>query len=118
MISTASGSQQTPSFQPEVIGSTSTPNSKFEERRRHEIFNVLCDNIDNWRDFGRCLEFTDPELNRCDQELRTDIKLITHRILEQAAEKFGGQFEEKLCIALNNARRKDILRMLKKMNLT
>lgn len=108
-----------PSIQPEDICYTAKPKSIDEERRQHEIFNVLCDNIENWRDLGRCLEFKDVELNRIgtDQDLRNDIKLITFRILEQAEKKFGNQFQQKLRLALNDARRKDILRMLKNMNL-
>lgn len=87
-------------------------------RIRHDIFNILCDNIDNWRDLGRCLEFSDVELNRIgsDHELRNDIKLITYRILEQAEKRFGNHFHQKLCLALKG-RREDILRILRNMKL-
>ncbi|XP_055323671.1 uncharacterized protein LOC129578715 [Sitodiplosis mosellana] len=90
-----------------------------DSKRRHETFRIVCDNIDNWRDFGRCFDIKDVELNHIgqDQELRNDIKLITNRILERMEEKHNDQFYAKLCDALVEARRKDIIRDLKKFKL-
>lgn len=86
---------------------------------RHKLFRFLCDNIDNWRDFGRCFEMKDVDLSRIgqDPELHNDQKLIIHRILERSVETFNDQFESKLCEALAEARRKDLLRELKKFKL-
>lgn len=86
-------------------------------RKRHELFNFICNNIDNWRDLGRCLDMNDVELNRIDRELRNDVKLITNRILEQTENRFGEQFPKMLSEALDEARRKDIHRELKKLKL-
>lgn len=85
----------------------------------HKIFQIVCDYIEDWRDFGRCLDITDSDLNRIgfDQSLHNNIKLMTNRILEQAQQQFGDGFIEKLCTALEDARRKDILRKLKHLNL-
>lgn len=93
--------------------------SENEAKRRHEIFKIVCNNIDNWRDLGRCLDMRDVELNHIgqDQEIRNDMKLITNRILEQMELKYGDEFYVKLCEALIEARRKDILRDLKKCRL-
>lgn len=57
----------------------------------------------------------DAELNHIGQELRDDVKLMTNRILEQMEERHGDQFYEKLCEALVDTRRKDILRNLRKL---
>lgn len=61
----------------------------------------------------------DVELNHIgqDQEIRNDIKLITNRILERMETKYGDQFYMKLCTALTEARRKDIVRYLNKCQL-
>lgn len=61
----------------------------------------------------------DVELNHIgqDQQLCNDIKLITNRILERMEEKHQDQFYRKLYDALVEARRKDIVRDLKKLKL-
>lgn len=85
----------------------------------HRICQIVCDYIEDWRDLGRCLDITDGDLNRIglDQCLQHNIKLMTNRVLEQAQEKFRDGFVESLCTALKEARRKDILRKLKELNL-
>lgn len=90
-----------------------------DSKRRHNTFRIICENIDNWRDFGRCFDMKDVELNHIgqDQELRNDIKLITNLILERMEEKHGEQFYTKLYDVLVEARRKDIIRELKKFKL-
>lgn len=82
--------------------------------QRHEMFQIVCDQVTDWRDFGRCCDFTDVELSRIgeDENIRNKIPLIMYRILEQAEERFGNKFQEKLCTALIDAKRKDILRKL------
>lgn len=61
----------------------------------------------------------DVELNHIgqDQQLCNDIKLITNRILERMEDKHKDQFSRKLYDALVEARRKDIIRDLKKLKL-
>lgn len=61
----------------------------------------------------------DTELNHIgqDQDLRNDVKLITNRILERMEEKHRDQFYKKLYDVLVEARRKDIIRDLKKFKL-
>lgn len=85
----------------------------------HQIFQILCDYIEDWRDFGRCLDITEGDLKRIafDQSLHNNTKLMTNCVLEQAQWKFGNRFIEKLCEALVETRRKDILRKLKELNL-
>lgn len=87
--------------------------------QRHEIFKIVCDNIEDWRDFGRCLDITEGDLKGMgfDQSLHNNIKLMTNRILEQAEKRFGNRFKDMLCNALIEARRKDILRKLNDLNL-
>lgn len=94
-------------------------NEKRPGHQYHEIFKIVCDYIEDWRDFGRCLDITEGDLKRIgfDQSLHNNIKLMTNRILEQAYEQFGNEFIEKLCAALIEARRKDILRKLKDLKL-
>lgn len=86
---------------------------------RHEIFQIVCDNIEDWRDFGRCLDVTEGDLKGIsfDQSLHNNIKLMTNRVLEQAEKHFGNRFKEKLYNALIEARRKDILRKLNDLKL-
>lgn len=90
-----------------------------DSKKRHDVFRIVCENIDNWRDFGRCFDMKDVELNRLgqDQDLRNDIKLITNRILEQMETKHSNLFYQKLYDVLVEARRKDIIRELKKLKL-
>lgn len=78
----------------------------------------MCDGIDDWRDFGRCLGIKDAELNRIDYDpnLRKP-KSKTYRILEQAEEQFDNRFIEELYSALIAAGRKDILCELDQMDL-
>lgn len=97
----------------------STGYASGDSKRRHDTFRIICENIDNWRDFGRCFDIKDVELNHIgqDQDLRNDIKLITNRILEQMKEKHGDRFYTKLYDVLVEARRKDIIRELKKFKL-
>lgn len=99
--------------------SSPAPAQETHRNQRYEIFKIVCNNIDNWRDFGLCLGFNDTELNwiAADQSLHNTVKLFTNRILEQAEEKFGNQFQKELCRALRDAYRNDILRKLKELNL-
>lgn len=90
-----------------------------DQDQRHEIFKIVCDNIEDWRDFARCLDISEGDLKAIgfDQSLNNNIKLMTNRVLEQAEQQFGNRFKEKLCNALIDARRKDILRKLKNLSL-
>lgn len=122
VINTPCTSQQQSNQQSIKRNHSTAANSSWNQRsehKRHEIFKIICNNVDKWRDLGRCLFFRDVELSwiGSDPELRNDIKLITYRILEQAEEKFGNQFIQNLCNALAEAGRKDILRHLEKLNL-
>ncbi|XP_031618087.1 uncharacterized protein LOC116337558 isoform X2 [Contarinia nasturtii] len=77
---------------------------------KHKVFTVVCNEIENWRDFGRCFGMRDVDVNRInqDRELNNDTRLITNRILEQMQAIYRDQFPQKLCDALIEARRKDI----------
>lgn len=99
-----------------VISSEINQNFR-SDNKRQEIFRLLCNKIDNWRDFGRCLGMTDVELSRIsqDQTLRNDIKLFIQRVLERMEEVHGSQFYEKLHNALIEARRKDVARSIKSL---
>lgn len=85
--------------------------------KRQQIFNYVCNNIDYWYDFGRCLGMRDVELNNISQDLtlRNDVKLFTYRILERVEAESGNKFYGKLHEALIEAKRKDMARNIKKL---
>lgn len=97
----------------------SNTSEKSPDHQYHEIFKIVCDYIEDWRDFGRCLNITERDLKEIgfDQSLQNNIKLMTNRLLEQALQQFGNGFIEALCAALIEARRRDILRKLRDLKL-
>lgn len=95
----------------------STNSHGIDEIQRNKIFGIVCDDIDDWRDLGRCFGIRDTALNWIASDRNLQPKLLTNRVLEQAEEKYGCAFKEQLCAALKDAGRNDILRKLNKLNL-
>lgn len=59
----------------------------------------------------------DRDIEELRQRPHRDIKAFTYCIMERMEEKYGNQFYEKLIDALNEAKRLDIIRILRKHNL-
>lgn len=118
-ISSSAISNSTPSISVKSNESNAKSSCQSNKEIREPIFKIVCNNIDNWRDMGRCFGMVEAELNQIwqDQEIRNDMRLLTNRIMERMEERYGDQFYKKLIIALEEARRKDIIRQLKKHQL-
>lgn len=92
--------------------SVASVQSKFIAKKS-QIYKVIANEMENWRDFGRELNLSEPVLHNLDRQCDRDIPTITRRILELVEARQTDDIIQQVIEALRENRRNDIVKKIK-----
>lgn len=81
--------------------------------KKSQIYKVIADAMENWREFGRELNLSESVLLNLDRQSDRDIPTITHRILEMVEARRNDNFFNHVIEALEANGRKDIIKKIR-----
>lgn len=81
--------------------------------KKSQIYKVIANEMENWREFGRELNVSEPELHSLDRKFDKDIATITRQILELFEARRTDNIIEQLIGALEENGRNDIIKKIK-----
>lgn len=81
--------------------------------KKSQIYKVIANEMENWREFGRELNISEPVLHNLDRQFDRDIPTITRQILELVEARQTENIFEQIIEALEENGRNDIIKRIK-----